>query len=72
MNSPMVARDLYLRRTRQTGEVVVTEHRVWDAQRFIVSQSDLANDEASRDGVIPVEITVTTREDYRAQAGANA
>lgn len=65
----MVARDLYLRHTKPTGEVGVTSHRVWDADKFLKAQTDFANSEAERDGVIPAKITVTTRDEYLRIAG---
>jgi hypothetical protein len=33
-----VGRDLYMRHTSDDGKSHVVEHRVWDADRFVISQ----------------------------------
>ena len=60
--------DVYLMRTsHQTGKVVITEHVVWDQDRFLASQQaeqrKLREDE--KDYSV---ITLATQADYRAFA----
>lgn len=37
-----VGRDIYMRHTSKEGDSYVQQHRVWDANRFVLSQTEAA------------------------------
>lgn len=47
--SQIVARDAYIRTTRHDGRSTVTQHRVWDAERFLAAQQREAMERARKD-----------------------
>lgn len=60
----MEARDFYLRITNdKTGASHVTQHRVWDAERFMVSQQDQY---AKEKGDAKATVTVASEDEYKA------
>lgn len=52
MNESLSGKDLHLRRTDKKGNTWVTRHRVWDAQRFLDSESSAASKEGGSIAVI--------------------
>lgn len=44
----MNSRDIYMRHTGKDGNSYVQSHRVWDAERFILSQEESAKREGGR------------------------
>lgn len=45
MSNTMHARDIYMRHTDKSGQSYVQEHRVWDAEKFVLSQQAAATKE---------------------------
>lgn len=60
-------RDLYLRRSDSTsGAQVVTQHRVWDADRFVASQQAQARKDGEKDNTPGrYRVEIASAEDYR-------
>ena len=58
----MEARDIYLKTTQKdSGKKVITEHRVWNADKFIEArQADAKKEET-------FTVSVSTREEYQKQ-----
>lgn len=66
MLTHLVGRDAYIRTTQSCGKSTVTQHRVWDAQRFLASLQRDAIERSKKDGAEPDTITSATAEEYRA------
>lgn len=56
MSATMHPQDMHLKRMSPNGKAVVTEHRVWDAPRFLASAQQAAanaeKDPAQRDTIM--------------------
>lgn len=63
--SQLVARDAYIRTTRPDGKSTVTQHRVWDAERFLAAQQREAMERARKDNAPPDIVTPATADEYR-------
>lgn len=65
--SDLVGYDLYLRHTDAAGHAVVREHRVWDGEKFALSQQAEAHklNAEAKDGPRKAAVEVITREQYR-------
>lgn len=63
--SSIVARDAYIRTTRPDGKSTVTQHRVWDAERFLAAQQRDAVERARKDRTDPDLVTAATADEYR-------
>lgn len=63
--SQIVARDAYIRTTRHDGRSTVTQHRVWDAERFLAAQQREAMERARKDNTPPDIVISATAEEYR-------
>ncbi|NMG70339.1 hypothetical protein [Parazoarcus communis] len=61
----IIARDAYIRTTRSDGKSTVTQHRVWDAERFLAAQQREAMERARKDNVPPDIVTSATADEYR-------
>jgi hypothetical protein len=61
----LIGRDLYMRRTTADGKRVVTQHRVWDADRFVAAQRAEAQRQAEKDNCKPDQIAVVGPQEYR-------
>jgi hypothetical protein len=53
-----ITRDLFLRRHDKEGKSYVSEHRVWDPERFVASESAAAKKEGGH-------VEQITKEQYR-------
>lgn len=62
----LIARDLYVRTTEPCGKSRVTQHRVWDAERFIASLQRQSREQAAKDDKKPDVVTLATATEYRA------
>lgn len=64
----MEVRDIYIKRAPKSGKPpVITEHRVWDADRFVTSQQEQARVGAKKDPEHAESVTVVTEREYKAQ-----
>lgn len=70
-NATMVGRDIYIRTTSANGNTAVTQHRVWNAERFITAQQREAVERANKDGAAPDIVTSASAEEYRDQHRKN-
>lgn len=63
----IVARDLYVKRTDPTGKhkPVVTQHRVWDAERFMAAQAAQHDGEKTKPEDVRL-VSISTAEEYAA------
>lgn len=61
MSNTMHARDIYMRHTDKSGQSYVQEHRVWDAEKFVLSQQAAATKEGGSAQQVTQEIYITER-----------
>ncbi len=67
MNDRMTCRDIWLRHTSTDGKSHVQCHRVWDAERFVASQQQAAqnlNDKVEGDGPRKASVQQITEEQF--------
>jgi hypothetical protein len=63
-SNTLIPRDVYARHTNRDGTTYVTQHRVWDAERFFAARSAEAAKERAKEGG-KVSIEQITEEQYR-------
>lgn len=71
MTNQLISRDAYIRTARPDGKSTVTQHRVWDAERFLAAQQREAAERARKDGAVPDIVTSATADEYRYQRSKN-
>lgn len=63
MSTTMSARDFYLRVTDKAGKSIIHRHRVWDADRFLLSMQE----QHAKDKESPSVVTVSNEAEFKAQ-----
>ena len=63
----MDARDIFIKRTGSKGSVI-TQHRVWDAEKFVHAQQKQAATESDKNPNDAYSVSVSNEAEYKQQA----